>query len=617
VRFRRDQGDAVLFALGIESFGEAVELEAARIEVSPDDLIDRYHDEVRQRLERLDVSCDWTRTVVTSRLEHRLRAQLNFLGLLERNLVYRRDAPSGALGGQDARWFFRSSAYAERCAQGTEELSEWTAEALETQRVALGRVDGVEVKAVLFGGGELSVFTPYADSIEDAAFVAVSPNHPEIDAIASRSEIERVRSDSDGARVVQTSTQAVIPGVSVLIPVVVASSVDVRFGPTASLGIPSQDETDRQIADRLKTVTRLPLKATADSNSKPKPAARYRLPDLAISRNAAWGTPIPVVHCEACAIVPMAADVLPDRLLEGLKSQSGGSAPTERSEVDSCECPKCGGPARRDSEAIDWNLDSMWIWLSICVPPADRETLALAHPEFDRWLPAKQIIWGTGDGGRLLDQRIAGRVAGDLDLTPSLDLGEPFKGALVHGSVDASKVAGDDSIGNVENLDELVARAGADVARLTILHAASPAKPTSWSGDSIRHSTRFLRELREYAEPRFRSRDQPIPSEIDRSTRLRRRLAAWCRIAAEKITANLERLEMHRATYEMMLLLKRIQDFEDRCANDGEMEPADRDAVLVALLNLVHLTAPCIPNTAAELRGIAGNKAPPFATLAT
>jgi leucyl-tRNA synthetase len=585
-RFRRDRGDSVLFALGVESSGEAVEQEAARASLSPDDLTDQYQARMRERFECLGVSCDWDRTVVTSHPAHRRHAQLIFLALLEQDLAYRREVPGEA---GNARWFLRSSAYAEQCEQGLGELAGWTVEAIETQRAALGRVDGVEMEAELLGVGKLAVFTPYPESIEDAEFVAISPNHPQAGAVASPTEMGGLRGQASGV-MVQTGTQAVIPGVSALLPVVVAPSVDARFGPTASLGVPGQDETDREIASKLEKVARLPLKA-ASSKAKPGPSARYRLPDLAISRAGSWGTPVPVVHCQRCAAVP--------------NPPPEGSLPAEGPEPGACSCPRCGEPAEQDPGVIDSSLSDMWMWLSICVPPADRESSTLSHAELERWLPARQVVWSASGGEHLLHQRVAGRVASDLGIAPSLQAGEPFSGALVHGQVSTTEANGNECVGGVGELDELVAKVGADVARLTILNAASPAKAIGWSGQQVRHSQRFLAELREFAEPRLRLQEQPDPLEIDRSTRLRRRLAAWCRIAEERISTSLEQLAMHRATFDTMRLLERIQDFEDRCTKEGELEPEDRDAVFIALLKLVQLSTPIVPSIAAELQATA------------
>ena len=116
-------------------------------------------------------------------------------------------------------------------------------------------------------------------------------------------------------------------------------------------------------------------------------------------------------------------------------------------------------------------------------------------------------------------------------------------------------------------------------------------------------------ELWDYAEPRLREWEGPAGGEIDGSTRLRRRLATWCRVGLDKVAENLERLEMQRATHNAMLLLERIQDFERRAAGeDAQLDERDREAVVAALLLLVQGLAPFTPHIAEELWAAAGNE---------
>jgi leucyl-tRNA synthetase len=410
-RFRRQRGDAVLFALGVEATGEAVEAEAGRSGVSPEELVDRYLEEVQERFERLGVSCEWERTVVSSRPEQRRHDQLLFLALLERDLVYRR-----APGAGGSNWFLRTGGFAEECDRGLEGLAGWPPEVLDAQHLGLGRVEGVDVGAELLGGGKLSVFTPYAESISGAAFVSISPNHPEAGTIFSAAELGGLAAAGNGSGMVQSSRQAAVPGVEELLPVVLAAAVDARFGPTAALGIPERDEADREIADRLQALARLPVKA-GRSNSKPQPAVRFSFGDRPVSRVSAWGTPVPVASCASCGPVPLEV----------------GQSPRPSSQPSGCDCPRCGGPADRDPTTIDWG--GIWTWLSICVPPDERGTDTLVGSEFERWLPAQRAISAAGDGVGLLCQRVAGRVARELEAAPTLEDGEPFAGALALGLV--------------------------------------------------------------------------------------------------------------------------------------------------------------------------------------
>jgi leucyl-tRNA synthetase len=165
----------------------------------------------------------------------------------------------------------------------------------------------------------------------------------------------------------------------------------------------------------------------------------------------------------------------------------------------------------------------------------------------------------------------------------------------------------------VGDLDELIARVGGDTVRLAMLRAASPGRAFRWNEQPLRHCRRFLQTLYDYAEPRLREwarlSDHTPEASIDTSERMRRRLAHWCAVACEKVTVQLEGLQMQRAAHNVMLLLTRIQDFESRVLERGEIDALDREAIVAALLLLVRLLAPLAPHVAEELWSAAGNTA--------
>ncbi|HEY2717413.1 MAG TPA: class I tRNA ligase family protein [Solirubrobacterales bacterium] len=573
-RLLRAGGDEVLFVPVIATGGAEIEAEAAAAGGSPQEIADRFVERVRGRCDSLEISCDWGQAVVTSRPEHGDRLQSTFLELFEKGLVYRRD---GAGEEGDQRWHLRCGAFAEWCGRGLEQASESDRRAVELQSAVLGQVEGVEVEVALLGGQRVPVFTPHPDSIGDAAFVAISPHHPAVEALASPAELEALGDRSGPVAMAQTQMQAAVPGVDSLLPVVLTPWVDERFGPTICFGIPDRDQTDREIAARLSQAAGLPLKLSA-GNAKPRPGARSRLPDLLASRSGEWGTPVPIVHCESCGAV---------------------GSPVGPDATEACECPGCGGPAERDRQVISAELERMWAWRAL--------------PELERWLPARQAIWGEEDAAQFLAERMAARIAAELGPQPA-DPEEPFPRAFACAAVD---VGGEDErVRSEEELDRLIAELGPDAVRLGILDSASAANSAGWTAASFRHAQRFLDELREFAEPRLGASELAEPSAIDRSSRLRRRLAAWCEAAAASVARNLEQLAMHRGTYELMLFLKRIRDFEQRCAAAGEVSQLDREAVAIALRQLLRAAAPCVPSLAAELGPLAaGDPRPAEAAL--
>jgi len=595
-RFRRALGDSVLFAPAIATGGEEVEKEAAAQGIPPEDLADDFAAELRERCERLAVSCDWVQGVLTSSPGLLRRSQRIFLELFEQELLYRQKLSTDGDGGRP--WYLRCEALAEWCDRDQDDLPGWAGSAIEAQREAVGRVEGVEIDASLLGGGRVPVFTPFPDAIGEAAFIAISPHHADLQAVASPSDLEQLGNDAGPVKMAQTAMQGAIPGIEDLLPIVVTPSVDARFGPTLSLGIPNRDDVDREIAVRLVKAAGLPFR-TSGTNSKPRPTTRFRLPDLPVSRVGEWGAPIPIVHCGDCGPVAAEIDDTPASSSAAAQAEAGAAASA---------CPKCGGPARRDRQVLGGEFERMWAWTTIPVPREERESSSLTRSfELDRWLPVRHAVWSAADTRRFLSERIAARVAGEIGPQQGENAAEPFAGATVCGPV----AVDEDGVGGPRQLDELAGEVGPDAVRLTILHSASVDRATSWSQATLRHAQRFLAELRDYAEPRLRDSSEPQRLEIDRSSRPRRRLSAWCKTAEAKVSANLDQLQMHRATFDLMLFLKRIRDFEQRCLDDGELSRLDREAVVVALLRLLRLAAPFVPNAAAELTAIAGGETSP------
>jgi leucyl-tRNA synthetase len=570
-RFRRASGEAVLFSVGAASA-----------------------DGIQARLERLGCSCDWSRVADASQPAQYRWTQWLFLELLERELVYEKDR----------RWYLRSTGYLGANEEGLDNLSAWNEPAAQSQRAAVGKVEGFEVDATVLGVGQFPAFTPHGDEVAGAAFVALSPLFPNIEVFAQEPEVagklEKLRESSHQPRggevpPVQTGLQASVPGVDDLLPVVIWPAVESRFGPTALLGLPDLDETDRRVADGMKQASSLGgIKLSAKSSGKPRPATRYKAEDILISRPwAEGGVALPIVHCDKCGSVPASREHLPVELA------------TSPGEGEECECPGCGGAARRAVETIDPRLDGMWIWMSICVPAEDRQGEMFGHAECQRWLPAAQVVAGPGAGELLFDQRLAAKVLEDIEALPR-ESREPFQRAFVHETVRVDE-KGEQGAG-IGDPDELVERVGADAVRLALLTAAAPTTAFRWTETPIRHGQRFLEELWQYAEPRLRDWSGSEAGEIDPSTPLRRRLATWVRIGADKVTTNLEQLDMQRATRNMRLLLTRIRDFEERATAAGELGDADRAAIVDSLLVLLRLLAPCAPHVCEELWELSGQE---------
>jgi leucyl-tRNA synthetase len=500
---------------------------------------------LRDQLLALGCSIDWERSFVASEPEQHRWTHQLFLALVEHGLIYRRETPDGG-------WRLRITAYVRDSERDLEALQGWDEAAHAAQREVLGRVDGVELDARTFDGTLLTVFTPYPDAIAQSAFVAVASDHP---------EAERWRAGAF----------ANVPGVAGVLPIVISEEVGARFGTTAVLGIPTKDPADAALAKQLPEPAGTTWRASKTS-ATPRPTARWRVGDVAISDES-----------------------------------------------------------------------EMWSWLALCVPPGERDEEAPGHPEYAHWLPAAQLVRCASAGEETLHERVLAKALHDGGQLPQLPGREPFTSALTYGAVHFDDHALSTSFGDLTKPDALLATVGADTLRLALLHAASPATAFAWNDQPLRHCNRFLESLYGYAAQRLRhwsppSEARPPEARIDTSEValdphgtqidtsdaavdppqarsntaseiLRRRLARWCRVGCEKITQDLERLEMQRAAHNTMLLFTRIQDFEQRALErrGGTLEPTDREAIVAALLLLVQMLAPLTPHISEELWSLAGH----------
>jgi len=641
-RYRRMRGDAVLFSIGFDAFGLPAELAAIANEESPADWVERSYEYMLDQFERMGFSFDWDRVFVSSDEQQYRWSQWLFLAFLEAGMLYQEEAnvdwcdscqtTLAALQVEDGRcwrcsnptrlvrrkqWFLRISKYLEENERGIDAHEErWDKPAGTAQRAILGRVDGIELDLGGADGRMLTCFTEHPDQLGQARFVMVSPRHPELELwvtdAAALERLEEIRQggwergdrSAESVPLLDTGITVTAPNGADL-PVVVSPAVDGRYGPTAVLGIPAADESDGVVARRLELPRPEPLEATSNGLA-PRPAVRYRAGDFAISRQRSWGAPIPMVHCAACGMVPVAKDDLPVRLPRDLKPTGQGNPLAERPDFLETPCPSCGADARRETDTLDCHFDDLWMWLPTCVPRADRDSRMFDHPECARWLPGAMLIHGADGGGYFFDQRVTAKALRDIGPLAHLADGEQFTGAVMHEMVTQDGRKMSKHLGNVVDPDELMGRVGADTTRLTVLDGARPRRALNWTENGVQHCNKFLRDLWEFAAGRLPGPPPDDPSDADQheeSIQRRKKLASWCDAAAEKVTDDLEQVEMQRAVKNVMRLFDRIKDFDAKAtrANRGEIAPADAHAVADALALLARLLMPFAPHVGEEL----------------
>jgi leucyl-tRNA synthetase len=662
-RFCRARGEDVLFAFGFDSFGLPAELGAIAGKESPSTWVERCAEHMIGQLQRLGFSFDWERAFMSSDAIMYRWSQWLFLTLLDAGLVYRGtgsvdwcDTCQTTLATiqvenglcwrchnpvrliQRPQWYLKISAYVEENDRRLSELAAsgmWDENALASQRFVLGRVDGVELDLKNDEGATLTVFTPHADALELARFVAISPKHPEVERWADSGEVherlEELRSgglqrsarEAETMPLIDTGRTLPSPTGGDPLPVIVSPMVDGRFGATAVLGVPERDRTDAVIAERLLGAQPGEPRPEGSPSVPTREAVRYRANDFTISRQRSWGTPIPIVYCEKCGTVPLPRGRLPVILPLDLRPTGTGNPLAERADFVETSCPTCGGSARRETDTLDCHFDALWLWVPVCVPPGEREQSLehiLALEDLRAWLPSERVVAGSDSGNFVFDQRTVTKALRDIGPLAFLDDGEPFAGCLFHEMVirDGRKMS--KHLGNVVDPDELIERHGADTIRLAVLYAARPQRSLNWSDSAVQRCQRFLKQLWDYSQSHFAAGNvteahpngasgPPTGGESgvaemgpDKTEHLRKRLEQWCDTAVEKITEDTIALEMHSAVRNVMRLFDRIRDYEKRViAKRGSLCAEDHEALVAALRTLARVLGPFAPHIAEEL----------------
>ncbi len=648
-RFHRARGDAVLLGFGFDAFGLPAELAAIERQILPADWVRQCGERMLVQMKRLGYSFDYDRVFYSSDEGQYRWTQWLFLTLLEMGMIYREDATVdwcdtcqttlASIQVEDGTcwrchnevrllrrpsWFLKITGYLEENDANTEKLENWDELALATQRYILGRSDGAELD-LQGSGGTLTVFSPHRQALAAARFVLLSPRHPEIDAWvaaeAAREQLEQMRSggwersarDARSVPVVDTGSSLTGLDGSEL-PLLVSPLVDARFGPTAALGIPAVDEADREIAARIERVVWEQPEEDGEEDGAglveaapvdgAREAKRYRANDFSISRQRAWGTPIPIIHCEDCGAVPVPEAALPVVLPRDLMPRAEGNPLAERPDFVDVACPKCGIAAKRETDTLDCHFDALFLWVPAAVPPADRAEQMFTHPELQDWLPAERLVAGGDSGGFVFDQRIVTKALRDHGEFAFMENGEPFAGCLFHEMVIADGRKMSKHLGNVVNPDELVDKYGADTVRLAVLYAAGPGKTLNWSDGAVKFANRFLRSLWTYSHDRFAALPE-IPHDAAAAAdteHMRDRLRKWCENGLERITADTAELQLHKSIRNITRLFERIQDFEKRVVKRrGQLDRADAEAQVAALVLLAQALAPFAPHAAEEI----------------
>ena len=438
------------------------------------------------------------------------------------------------------QWFFRITQYADELLADIAQLEgNWPERVLTMQRNWIGRSEGTEVD---FGSefGPIRVFTTRVDTIYGATCVIVAPEHPLAQKMldeAGRARAKQMvdaRANKDPGDVEKdgffTGHYAVNPYSNERVPVWVANFVLMTYGTGAIMAVPAHDQRDFEFCTKYGITIRPVIRpedgmlanAAALKGAFPddgvveqsgefsglrsdearrrmsekaeregfgQAAVTYRIKDWGVSRQRYWGTPIPVIHCPNDGVVAVPEAELPVLLPLNVEITGMGRSPLEDvPEFVNVKCPKCGGPARRETDTMDTFVDSSWYFYRYCDAKNDRAPFDPRKIAY--WFPIDQYIGGVEHAIlHLIYSRFFTKVMRDIGLVKN---SEPVKKLFTQGMVIAEGAKMSKSKGNVVDADMLAGKFGADTSRMFVLFAGPPEREVDWRSEGAEGIYRFL-----------------------------------------------------------------------------------------------------------------------------
>lgn len=546
------------------------------------------------------------------------------------------------------QWFLKITDYADVLLKDLDKLEGWPNRVKIMQDNWIGRSEGAEFSFDVPDYNEkISVYTTRPDTVFGVSYVVLAAEHPLvkkfikgkeneqeilkfIEEVHNMNEIERTSSESE-KKGMFTGVYAINPFNGKKVPVWVTNYVLFEYGTGAVMGVPTHDERDFMFAKKynlpmkiviqnkehnltLETMenayvedgelvesgqftgmnNRKAITAMIDwleENNLGKRRVNYRLRDWLISRQRYWGAPIPIIYCPHCGEVLVPEEQLPVKLPKDVKFETGATSPLAQAEdFVNCTCPKCGAPAKRETDTMDTFICSSWYYMRYADPHNDKAPFS--KDAINYWLPVDQYIGGIEHAIlHLLYSRFFTKVLKDAGL---VEFDEPFTNLLTQGMVikDGSKMS--KSKGNVVSPEEIIKKYGADTARLFILFAAPPERDLEWSDQGVEGAWRFIqrvwRIILSYAD---KVKENPT-FDVKALTKEEKELFRILNVTIEKVTEDIgTRGTFNTAISSIMELANAFYVFKDGNLNAG----LAREVVI----NLIKLLAPFAPHVTEEL----------------
>ena len=570
------------------------------------------------------------------------------------------------------QWFLKITDFADDLVDGLKTLDQWPDKVKLMQENWIGRSTGLRFTFAVEGGGSFDVFTTRPDTLFGASFAAIAADHPLARQCGETNPalaafIAECQAGGTAAADIETQEKLGFDtGLSVIhpldpsirLPVFVANFVLMDYGTGALFGCPGHDQRDLDFARKyqlpvIRVVAaegeenapihdeaytgpgrmvnsrfldgmsaddaRAAVIAWAEAEGWGEGVTQYRLRDWGVSRQRYWGTPIPIIHCEICGVVPVPKKQLPVILPEDVTFDVPGNPLDRHPTWKHVDCPQCGKLARRETDTLDTFTNSSWYFIRFASAPDDRPfDPAVAA----KWLPVGQYIGGVEHAIlHLLYARFWTRALQHIGM---LDVAEPFAGLFTQGMVThetysrpqgeglppmwftpdevertgTSATLKDDGLAveigrvikmskskkNVIDPDAILGRYGADAVRWFVLSDSPPERDLAWSEAGIDGAWRFVQRVWRLAEDTATAADGAADVKLDRS--VHRAIAA--------VTSDIDRLQFNKAVarlYELVGALERSDAGSSRRAG---------------VITLVQLVGPMVPHLAEEAWALLG-----------
>jgi leucyl-tRNA synthetase len=538
-----------------------------------------------------------------------------------------------------AQWFFRITEYAERLLNDLDQLDQWPDRVRTMQRNWIGRSEGARFRIEVDGGEPFDVFTTRPDTIFGMTFCVVAPEHPLVDSLIEGSEkeaearayIEAAFNASEIERLAEgektgvfTGAYAINPADGRRVPIYIADYVLLGYGTGAIMGVPGQDQRDWDFATRYGIDIIRTVQPPADFDGEAyvgdgptinsdfldgmgraeaisaiidwlvdegigEPTVTYRLRDWLISRQRYWGSPIPMVNCDTCGLVPVPETDLPVLLPHIEDYLPKGRSPLAASdEFVNTTCPICDEPAMRETDTMDTFVDSSWYFFRYADAHNDEAIFDPVKPAY--WMPLDQYIGGVEHAIlHLLYARFITKVLYDMGLS---SVEEPFARLFTQGMITLKGAKMSKSKGNVVDPVDLYESHGADALRLYHLFLGPPTDDAAWNENGIDGTRRFLERVWRLGtdEHEFEERGE---TDSDRE------LVGLAHRTVRKVTEDIERFHFNTAVPALMILSNAISDYLAAVPRRVTFDDVYRTLLL--------LLSPMTPHLAHELWELRGS----------